>query len=101
MFDNWSGQMRQYHKGVLFLLFVAEYGHPRPDYRQYQIRSLEDCEELSRLFGEGKYSGAGRWNPGKLSWIENSAPLKTPYNKFSIAGAALSQTGFDSRLILV
>ena len=63
LFDRWSGQIRQYHKGVLFLLLVAEYSQPGPDYQQYQIRSLADCEELSCLLEEGNLAeleAAGR-----------------------------------------
>lgn len=51
--DEWSGQMRQYHKGILFLLWIAEYDSPGPSYQQYQIRSLEECEMLSQLLQTG------------------------------------------------
>lgn len=65
--DDWSGQMRQYHKGVLFLLFVAEYDRSLgPTYQQYQIRSLEECEALSELLKAGntaelKAAGVRTW----------------------------------------
>ncbi len=51
--DDWSGQMRQYHQGVLFLLWVAEYDALGPDYRQYQIRSREECEAFFQLLQDG------------------------------------------------
>lgn len=53
--DDWSGQMRQYRNGVLFLLSVAEWKEDAgPDYRQYSIRTTEECDALAALFSEGK-----------------------------------------------
>lgn len=53
--DDWSGQMRQYRNGVLFLLSIAEWKEDAgPDYRSYSIRTAEECDALAALFGEGK-----------------------------------------------
>lgn len=53
--DDWSGQMRQYRNGVLFLLSVAEWKEDAgPDYRSYSIRTAEECDTLAALFSEGK-----------------------------------------------
>lgn len=53
--DDWSGQMRQYRNGVLFLLSVAEWKEDAgPDYRSYSIRTAEECDALAALFSEGK-----------------------------------------------
>lgn len=53
--DNWSGQMRQYWNGVLFLLSVAEWKEDAgPEYRSYSIRTAEECDALAALFSEGK-----------------------------------------------
>ena len=53
--DDWSGQMRQYRNGVLFLLSVAEWKEDAgPEYRSYSIRTAEECDALAALFSEGK-----------------------------------------------
>ena len=53
--DDWSGQMRQYRNGVLFLLSIAEWKEDAgPDYRSYSIRTAEECDVLAALFSEGK-----------------------------------------------
>ena len=53
--DDWSGQMRQYRNGVLFLLSVAEWKEDAgPDYRSYSIRTAEECDALAALFSERK-----------------------------------------------
>ena len=53
--DDWSGQMRQYRNGVLFLFSVAEWKEDAgPDYRSYSIRTAEECDALAALFSEGK-----------------------------------------------
>lgn len=53
--DDWSGQMRQYRNGVLFLLSIAEWKEDAgPDYRSYSIRTAEECDALAALFSEEK-----------------------------------------------
>ena len=53
--DDWSGQMRQYRNGVLFLLSIAEWKEDAgPEYRSYSIRTAEECDALAALFSEGK-----------------------------------------------
>ena len=51
--DYWSGQIRQYNDGVLFLLMVADFeDSSRPEYHNYQIRSEEECSQIAALLEE-------------------------------------------------
>ena len=53
--DSWTGQMRQYNRGVLFAVYIAEYGKGvGPDYRHYQIRSPSDCDLLADLLEKNR-----------------------------------------------
>ena len=55
--DYWSGQMRQYNNGVLFLLMVSDYeDSARPEYRSYQIHSVEECSQIADLLEKGAHS---------------------------------------------
>lgn len=48
--DYWSGQMRQYNHGVLRLLMVTDYEDSfGPEYRNYEVRSEEECSQIAAL----------------------------------------------------
>lgn len=51
-FDSWSGQIRQYYKGVLVLVAVGEYEKRGITYKQHQIRTIEECEAILQQVNE-------------------------------------------------
>ena len=55
--DYWSGQMRQYNHGVLRLLMVTDYEDSfGPEYRNYEVRSEEECSQIAALLEQENYS---------------------------------------------
>lgn len=55
--DYWSGQMRQYNHGVLRLLMVTDYEDSfGPEYRNYEVRSEEECSQIAELLEQENYS---------------------------------------------
>lgn len=51
-FDSWSGQIREYHKGVLVTVSVGEYEEIGIGYKQYQIHTIEECEAIRQEVNE-------------------------------------------------
>ncbi len=54
--DYWSGQMRQYNHGVLRLLMITDYQDSfGPEYRNYEVRSEEECSQIAALLEQENY----------------------------------------------